>query len=342
MNPAFEPAYLTLHRTGELRKRAQELWHCRSAAAPNINVVTLEPVLHQARRRRTSMKTSHYLIPLALAGLLLFPAQASQDRPPQLTDDQLRQGTTVYPREAVQGEDPMPLVKEYEGLRVTDVLDAMQAIGLQDIGIMDKTIRPLWRDTTDKLSHRICGVAVTYQYLPTNKPQPAKMPYEEFRKWHSFWYQTYAPELFSRVLRPGTVVVIDAQGIEETGFIGSNNALNWKSKGAAGVITNGSCRDTDELILEKVPVYSKYQGGGTRPGRIEAGSINLPVTVGGVLVRPGDMVVADGDGVVVVPREHAREVARIAWDIAQGDKKGRRNLYDRMGMPADSTVKEQP
>jgi regulator of RNase E activity RraA len=257
-----------------------------------------------------------------------------------LTDEQLRKGTTVYPLADPREEDPLPLVKQYEGLRVTDVLDAMQAIGLQDIGIMDKTIRPLWRDTTEKLSHRICGVAVTYQYLPTNKPQPGKMPYEEFKKWHGYWYQTYAPELFKRVLRPGTVVVIDAQGIEDTGFIGSNNALNWKSKGAAGVITNGSCRDTDELILEKIPVYSKYQGGGTRPGRIEAGSINLPVTVGGVLVRPGDMVVADGDGVVVVPREQAKEVARIAWDIAQGDKKGRRTLYDRMGMPADSTVKE--
>lgn len=288
------------------------------------------------------MNNSRCLIRLSLASFLMATVLASQDSAPQLTDEQLRKGTTVYPLQTGPEEDPMPLVKEYEGLRVTDVLDAMQAIGLQDIGIMDKTIRPLWRDTTDKLSHRICGVAVTYQYLPTNKPQPAKMPYEEFKKWHSYWYQTYAPELFKRVLRPGTVVVIDAQGIEDTGFIGSNNALNWKSNGAAGVITNGSCRDTDELILEKIPVYSKYQGGGTRPGRIEAGSINLPVTVGGVLVRPGDMVVADGDGVVVVPREHVKEVARIAWDIARGDKKGRRNLYDRMGMPTDSTVKELP
>jgi regulator of RNase E activity RraA len=109
----------------------------------------------------------------------------------------------------------------------------------------------------------------------------------------------------------------------------------------AGVITNGSCRDTDELIVQKVPVYSKYQGGGTRPGRIEAGAVNRPVTVGGVLVRPGDMVVADGDGVVAVPREHAEEVARIAWDIASGDKAGRRKLYEKMGMPLDSTVKDQ-
>lgn len=233
----------------------------------------------------------------------------------------------------------MPLVKRYQELRVTDVLDAMQAIGLQDIGLMDKTIRPLWRDNTEALAHRFCGVAVTYQYLPTNKPQAPKMPYEEFKKWHSHWYRTYAPELFSRIVTPGTVVVIDAQGIENTGFIGSNNALGWRSKGMAGVVTNGNCRDTDELILQKIPVYSKYQGGGTRPGRIEAGAINRPVTVGGVLVRPGDMVVADGDGVIVVPREHADEVARIAWDIAKGDKAGRRKLYDKMGMKPDATVK---
>jgi regulator of RNase E activity RraA len=107
----------------------------------------------------------------------------------------------------------------------------------------------------------------------------------------------------------------------------------------AGVISNGNCRDTDELIIQKIPVYSKYQGGGTRPGRIEAGAVNIPVTVGGVLVRPGDMVVADGDGVVVVPREHVDEVAKISWDIAGGDKEGRRKLYEKMGMPADSTVK---
>jgi regulator of RNase E activity RraA len=107
----------------------------------------------------------------------------------------------------------------------------------------------------------------------------------------------------------------------------------------AGVVTNGNCRDTDEIILEKIPVYSKYQGGGTRPGRIEAGAINRPVTVGGVLVRPGDIVVADGDGVVVVPREHVEKVAEIAWDIAKGDKGGRRKLYEKMGLRPDATVK---
>lgn len=263
----------------------------------------------------------------------------AQGLTPSLTDEQLRAGANLLPSAGFGNKDPVPLVKKYEGLRVTDVRDAMQAIGLQDIGVMDHSIRPLWRDQTENLAHRIYGVAVTYQYLPTNKPQAGQIPYEKFRDWHGQWYRDYAPELFSRILRPGTVLVIDAQGIENTGFIGSNNALNWKSRGMVGVITNGNCRDTDELILQKIPVYTKYQGGGTRPGRIEAGAINRPVTVGGALVRPGDFIVADGDGVQVVPYEHAERVAEIAWDIARGDKDSRRKLYEKLKMPPDQTVK---
>jgi 4-hydroxy-4-methyl-2-oxoglutarate aldolase len=283
------------------------------------------------------MKTSMILSLVVILGCTAVAL--AQDQPPKLTSEQLRKGAILYPNGGLADEDPMPLVKKYEGLRMTDVLDAMQAIGLQERGVMDKSIRPLWRDNTDKVEHRFYGVAITYQYLPTNKPVAGKMPYEEFRKWHSYWYKTYAPEAFVEVIRPGHALVIDAQGIENTGFVGSNNAMNWHSRGMTGVVTNGNCRDTDELILEKIPVYSKYQGGGTRPGRIESGAINTPIVVGGVLVRPGDFIVADGDGVVVVPREHLDDVATIAWDIAKGDKASRLKLYEKMKKPADATVK---
>jgi len=253
-------------------------------------------------------------------------------------NDVLEKGTILldYPSEAI--EDPQKLIEKYEGLRVTDVLDALQAVGLQDLTLMDKTIRPLWRDYNVRLGHRFYGVAVTYQYLPTNQLPAGKLPYDQFRQWHGHWYGEDAPELFSNILKPGHVVVIDAHDIENTGFVGSNNALSWMSKGATGVVTNGCCRDTDELIIQRVPVYSKCQGGGTRPGRIEAGAINIPVSVGGVMVRPGDFIVADGDGVVVVPQEHIDQVAEIAWDIASGDKKGRRQLYEKMNMELDETV----
>jgi len=276
---------------------------------------------------------------LALSTLLLAVLLQAQEKRPAVSAEELRKGAGLLLHQFDPNEDPMPLIKRFEGLRVTDVLDALQAIGIQDQTMMEHGIRPLWRDNSDKVAHRVYGIAVTFQYVPTNRPPAGQMEYEKFKQWHSHWYQTYAPELFSQIIKPGHVVVIDAHGSEKTGFIGSNNALNWRSRGMTGVITNGNCRDTDELIVQKIPVYSKYQGGGTRPGRIEAAAVNRPVVVGGVLVRPGDFVVADGDGVVVVPRQHLDKVAEIAWDIAKGDKAGRRKLYEKTGMKLDETVK---
>jgi 4-hydroxy-4-methyl-2-oxoglutarate aldolase len=258
----------------------------------------------------------------------------------ELSDAELAKGVQLIQFGDYGAEDPMELVKKYEGLRVTDVVDAMQAIGLQDVGSMDNSIHPLWKDTTEKLTHRVYGVAVTAQFVPTQRPgSQTGTDYEDFRKWHNYWYGNYAQGTFNKLLKPGTVLVIDAHDVTNVGYCGSNNSLDWHNRGMAGIVTNGGCRDTDELILQKIPAYLKYTSHGTRPGRIELSAINTPVSVGGALVRPWDFVVADGDGVVVVPREHAEKVAEIAWDIANGDKKGRRKLYEDSGMKLDETVK---
>jgi regulator of RNase E activity RraA len=87
-----------------------------------------------------------------------------------------------------------------------------------------------------------------------------------------------------------------------------------------------------------VSLYFKGAGRGIRPGRNEVESVNRPVTVGGALVRAGDVVIADGDGVVVVPREHAKAVARAAREILEADKAARRALYEKLGLPPDATV----
>ena len=79
-----------------------------------------------------------------------------------------------------------------------------------------------------------------------------------------------------------------------------------------GVVTSGGPADSDEIIVERVPAYYRRLARGIRPGGNELESVNRPVTCGGVLVRPGDVVIADGDGVVVVPRENAAEVAQAS------------------------------
>jgi regulator of RNase E activity RraA len=123
------------------------------------------------------------------------------------------------------------------------------------------------------------------------------------------------------------------------GSIGSNNIMGWKMKGCVGVVTSATARDTDEIITERLPLYLRRVGRGIRPGRNELESVNRPIVCGGVTVLPGDVIVADGDGVVVVPRARAEEVARYARKILEIDKTGRRGLYQQLGLPPDDSVK---
>jgi len=228
------------------------------------------------------------------------------------------------------------LIERYRGLRVTDVCDGMDRCALQDVGLLDWEIRPLWRDT-QSFTHRIYGFAHTVRFVPTGRRMPTGTP-EEIDQAVSHWYRTYARGPVADEIRAGDVIVIDAQGVPDTGFIGSNNALSWITRGAVGVVTNGGARDTDELIKQGVPVYARKISRGIRPGRLELDATNVPVTVGGVYVRPGDLIVADGDGAICVPIERAEEVATWAWKVADGDKAGRRRLYEAAGLALDDTV----
>jgi len=210
------------------------------------------------------------------------------------------------PYEQYSQADNERILRLYQDLRVSDVSDGMDVIGLADVGIVSNEIKPLWRDTVN-YTHRIVGIAVTARYVPTNKRE-AKMPSATIKR----WYKDLTPETFVDQLFPGCVLVIDGNEDGDTRTIGSNNIRGWQKKGMLGVVTSGGLADSDEIIAEKVPAYYRRIARGIRPGRNELESVNRPVNIGGVLVRPGDVVMADGDGVVVVPREHATEVAEAA------------------------------
>jgi 4-hydroxy-4-methyl-2-oxoglutarate aldolase len=203
-------------------------------------------------------------------------------------------------------EDNQRILSMFDGLRVADVSDGMDVVGLADVGIVDPEIKALWRDT-ENFTHRIIGIAVTARYVPTNKREPKMDPATISR-----WYRDLTSEAFQDVLFPGSVLVIDATDDGESRSIGSTNIRNWQKRGMIGVVTSGGLADSDEIIYHRVPAYYRRLARGIRPGRNELESVNRPVTIGGVLVRPGDVVVADGDGVVVVPRERAEEVAQAA------------------------------
>jgi 4-hydroxy-4-methyl-2-oxoglutarate aldolase len=245
---------------------------------------------------------------------------------------------TFIPVKAYSLEQDKAVLKAFEGLRVADVSDGMDFVGLHDIGLMNPEIHPLWKDPVE-YKHRIIGIAVTARYVPTQQPPAGKRSEKEFDTWVSNFYNERSPEPFIPLLREGSVVVIEEAPETDVGSIGSNNIMSWKLKGAVGVVTSNTSRDTDEIITQQVPLYFKQVGRGIRPGRNEIESVNRPVVVGGVLVMPGDVIVADGDGVIVVPRAHALEVARYAHKVIEGDKQGRRGLYKELGLPEDASVR---
>jgi regulator of RNase E activity RraA len=272
----------------------------------------------------------------ALAAVLTLPPLAFAQAPaPGGADPRAGKGFIATPVHSA--EEDRALLALFAGLRVADVTDGMDAVGLPNVGLMDPEVRPLWKDTKD-FTHRFIGIAVTARYVPTQRAQAGRRPVEEYDKWSGEWYDTLSPEPFQDLLRPGTALVIDDAERADVGSIGSNNIMAWKVRGAVGVVTDATARDTDEIATEKMPLYFRRPGRGIRPGRNEIESVNRPVVCGGVLVVPGDVVVADGDGVLVVPRAVAAEVAGYAKRILEGDKEGRRKLYEKLGLPKDKSV----
>jgi len=273
---------------------------------------------------------------LLFSGSYSRPVLANETARPNI--EELRAGKNFIPTKVYSAEEDEQILKLFEGLRVADISDGMDKVGLTNTGLMSPEIHALWKDTKH-YTHRFIGIAVTVRYVPTNKPPAPRMETQAFDRWVGQWYNQLSSEPFVPLIRKGTALVIDDAPDSDVGSIGSNNIMGWRVRGCVGVITNATARDTDEIITEKVPLYFRKPGRGIRPGRNEVESVNRPIVCGGVLVEPGDVIVADGDGVIVVPRAHAKEVAEYAQKVIEGDKAGRRNLYKKLGLEPDDSLK---
>ncbi len=286
------------------------------------------------------MKIRRSMIALVLAAFPVFLTvdswKAAEDER-DVKADEYRSGKNFIPTTVYGAEADRKLLELFKGLRVSDVVDAMDKEGLRN-GVLSGEIRPLWTDT-QRFTHRFAGIAVTARYVPTNQPVQGRMDADGFDGWAGRWYGERSSEPFVPLIRDGTALVIEDSEEADVGTIGSNNIMSWKVRGCVGVVTSAGARDADEIALERIPLYFKKPGRGIRPGRNEVESVNRPVVCGGALVLPGDVVVADGDGVVAVPRAHAEEVARYGRKVLEGDKAGRRGLYKKLGLPEDDSVK---
>jgi regulator of RNase E activity RraA len=184
-------------------------------------------------------------------------------------------------------------------VRSAMISDSLDVVGVRNnaMDIRVSALRP---------GMRAVGLAATVQFLPDSQ-YDQKDPYGDGID-------------FLDTLQPGEIAVISTGGECLSAFWGELFSAAAKGRGATGVVADGPLRDTEQVVGLDFPAF----GQGTRPydykGRMRIKAIRVPVICGGVEVHPGDGVIADSDGIVVVPAAHLEKVSELANARAATEK----------------------
>lgn len=188
---------------------------------------------------------------------------------------------------------------------MTDMIEAFGQVAIASIadaidkvcgrrGYMDRSIKPRIND------RRICGPAATVLEAATDEFVPPQ----------------HALDLIDEAA-PGSVIVISIEGGEpDVAVWGGLMTAGAVANGHAGAVLDGAVRDLTEIRRDYgFPIYARDVSPATTLGRYRTVASQVPVRVGGVIVHPGDVIVGDVDGVVVVPKAQAAEVLKLAQEI---------------------------
>lgn len=227
------------------------------------------------------------------------------------------------------------LIKQIRKCRLADLSDGMDALGLVNAGTMSHEMRPI------RPGIEFAGFAKTVKLIPTQRKdfQAFSTP-EEYFKANGEWCQNVYQ--FDRLMEKedvtDCVLVID-QGGHPAGVLGSDNMMKYKHWGIVGaVIDGGGCRDSYECNLEGVNAFTTKRSFHHATWRLEFGGYDIPIECAGVTVNPGDIVCADDDGVLVIPRDRAEEVLKFALRILELDIEARSKKYELLGLPKDESL----
>ena len=184
----------------------------------------------------------------------------------------------------------------YALLSTTNVSDALDALGLKG---STYGIRPMWHTMG-----KVLGPAVTLKMTAAGQTKG---------KYH----------LGVRAIdaaNPGDVIVVDNGGRLDTSCWGGVLATGATLKGISGVVIDGACRDVDDCVEAGFPVYARGSVVATARGRVQEEATNVMIQFGGIQVRPGDIIMGDKSGVVVVPAEMMEQVLEKAEELYQKEE----------------------
>lgn len=152
-------------------------------------------------------------------------------------------------------------------------------------------------------ARRLVGAAFTLRYIPAR---------EDIDHSGSFRDPGHPQRLAIDQAQPGSVLVIDCRGDVRSAAVGGMLVKRLEVRGCAGLVTDGALRDSDEIARLSMPVFCAGRSALTTLTRHHAVDVDVPIGCGDAPVYPGDMLVGDGDGVVVIPRGIAQEIGEEA------------------------------
>jgi len=189
--------------------------------------------------------------------------------------------------------DTQALIEAFGKVAIASAADAVDKVCGRR-GYMDSTLKPRINDK------RICGPAVTVLEAATDEFVPPQ----------------HALDLIDEAPRGSVIVISIAGGEPDVAVWGGLMTAGAVANGHAGAVLDGGVRDLVEIRRDYgFPVYARAVSPGTTLGRYKTVASQVPVRVGGIMVHPGDLIVGDVDGIVVVPKDHAAEVLKLAQEI---------------------------
>jgi len=225
-----------------------------------------------------------------------------------------------FRRFSVIERPPKEVLEGFKGLDVSLVYDTLwNRFGI-DAHLAG--IRPMFEFMKNKV---YVGTAVTVKEVSTTH-EPINVVQKRFEETgRSRIDHALAAIDFAQ---PGDIIVIDGEGKDDVAIWGDNMAMFAKRKGVSAVVLHGAVRDVSRIRMMEFPVFAKGVSPKGSIYYLESIGFNVPVTCGGVQVRPGDIIVGDEDGVVSVPREYAEKVLEYALETLEKEKVTKEAIKD--------------